>query len=57
MSEVQKKRNDLTVKEKVSILELYVKLPKMSERNAAVQLKICSPVCLQFKKSEVLLRG
>ena len=34
------KRDDLTLKRKVETLQLYDKLPKMSQRNAVVQLKV-----------------
>ena len=38
--EAKKARKDLTIKEKISILENYDKLPKMGQRNAAVHLKV-----------------
>jgi hypothetical protein len=43
MAQVQKKSKDLTLKEKLAILERYDKLPKMSQLNIAVQLKIWRP--------------
>jgi hypothetical protein len=58
MAEVQKKRNDLTVKEKVAILERYDKLPQMSQRKAALQLKISQPLlCTILKKRGVIERS
>jgi hypothetical protein len=57
MAEVQKKRNDLTIKEKLDILERYDKLPKMSQRKAAVQLKISQPLlCTLLKKRDAIQR-
>ena len=41
---MEQKHNDLTLKEKSEILQLYKKLLKMSQRNAAVQLKISQPL-------------
>jgi hypothetical protein len=45
------KRKDLTLKEKIAILEQYDKLPKMSQRNAAVQLKISQPLLCKILKN------
>jgi hypothetical protein len=40
MAEASMKRKDLSLQEKQRILECYEKLPKMSQRSAAVLLKI-----------------
>ena len=37
---MEHKRSNLTLKEKAEILQQYYKLTKMSQRNAAVQLKV-----------------
>jgi len=39
------------VKEKVDILNRYDKLPKMSQRNAAVQLKVSQPLLCKILKN------
>jgi hypothetical protein len=44
MAEEKKKRIDLSLQEKRKILERYDQLPKMSQRNAAVYLKISQPL-------------
>lgn len=47
-----KKRRDLSLSEKINILEQYDKLPKLSQRNAAAQLKISQPIlCKILKKT------
>ena len=38
----KRKRNDLSVSEKKEVLLQYVKLPKMSQREAAAALKIAN---------------
>lgn len=53
MSEAIKKRKDLSLKEKRDILECYDKLPKMSQRNAAVHLKISQPVLCKILKNRL----
>jgi hypothetical protein len=58
MTEKQKKRKDLTIKEKVQIIEKYDKLPKMGQRNASVQLKIYQPLlCKILKSRDKILSG
>lgn len=47
------KRRDLSLKEKINLLECYDKLPKMSQRNAAVQLKISQPLLCKLLKNRV----
>ena len=37
---MERKHNDLTLQEKAEILQLYHKLPKMNQRNAAVLLNV-----------------
>ena len=51
--DTKKKRRDLTIDEKVAILASYDKLPKMGQRNAAVQLQISQPVLCRIIKSRV----
>jgi hypothetical protein len=51
MTEKQKKRKDLTIKEKVQIFEKYDKFPKMGQRNASSQLKISQPLLCKILKS------
>ena len=41
---MEHKHNDLTLKEKSEILQQYDKLPKMSQRNSVVQLKVSQPL-------------
>jgi hypothetical protein len=48
MAEASKKRKDLSLQEKQRILECYDKLPKMSQRSAAVRLRI-SHLCKILK--------
>lgn len=48
---MEKKRNDLSLKEKVEILQMYDKLPKMSQRNAAAQLKVSQPLLCKLLKN------
>lgn len=47
------KRRDLSLKSKINLLECYDKLPKMSQRNAAVQLKISQPLLCKLLKNRV----
>jgi hypothetical protein len=42
MSEKQK-RNDLTIYDKISILQRYDNLPKKEQREAAIKLQISQP--------------
>ena len=53
MAEEKKKRIDLSLQEKRKILERYDKLPKMSQRNAAVHLKISQPLLCKILKKVV----
>lgn len=48
-----KKRRDLSLSEKINILEKYDKLPKLSQRNAAAQLKISQPILCKILKKRV----
>ena len=48
MAEEKKKRIDLSLQESV---ERYDKLPKMSQRNAAVHLKISQPLLCKILKN------
>jgi predicted DNA-binding protein (UPF0251 family) len=51
MSE-KRKRNDLTIYEKISILQRYNNLPKMRQREAAIKLQISeSLLCKLLKKT------
>jgi len=52
MAEASKKRKDLSLQEKQSILESYDKLPKMSQRSAAVHLKISQPFLCKILKNK-----
>ena len=45
------KCNDLTFKEKTEILQLCDKFQKMSQRNAAVQLKVPQPLLCKLLKN------
>lgn len=52
-----RKRNDLTLKQKMEILNRYDRLPKMSQRNAAAQLNISQPLlCKILKNRDELTR-
>lgn len=51
MTERSKKRKDLSFQEKLEILEFYDKLPKMSQRRAAVHLKISQPLLCKILKN------
>ena len=51
MAEEKKKCIDLRLQEKRKILEQYDKLPKMSQRNAAVHLKISQPLLCKILKN------
>jgi hypothetical protein len=51
MAEASKKRNVLSLQEKQIILESYDKLPKMSQRIAAVLLKISQPLVFKILKN------
>lgn len=51
MTEEKKKRMDLSLQEKQKILEIYDKLPKMSQRNAAAHLKISQPFLCKILKN------
>lgn len=52
MSESQKKRRDLSLKEKLDILDRYCKLPKTSQRNAASQLGVSQPLLCKILKNK-----
>lgn len=52
MSDV-KKRRDLSLKQKIQILEQYDKLPKISQRNAAAQLSVSQPLLCKILKKRV----
>lgn len=45
------KRRDLTVAEKLKILREYDELPKVSQRSAAIQLKVSQPLLCKLLKS------
>lgn len=47
------RRKDLTLQEKVMILENYDQLPKMSQRNAAMVLKISQPLLCKILKNRL----
>lgn len=51
MADKSKKRTDLSLQEKKNILECYDKLPKMSQRNAAVHLKVSQPLLCKILKN------
>src|SRR5215469_6116472 len=51
MAEASKKRKDLSLQEKQRILERYDKLPRMSQRSAAVHLKISQPLLCKILKN------
>jgi hypothetical protein len=58
MENKKKARKDLTLKEKLVIIDNYDKLPKMGQRNAAVQLKISQPLlCKILKNRDNILKG
>ena len=50
-----KKRRDLSIKEKVAILESYDKLPKMGQREAAAKLQISQPLLCKILKNRISL--
>ena len=50
-----KKRRDLSIKEKVTILESYDKLPKMGQREAAAKLKISQPLLCKILENRTSL--
>jgi hypothetical protein len=56
MAEASKKRKDLSLQEKQSILECYDKLPKRSQRSAAVHLKISQPLLCKILKTDQTLK-
>ena len=51
MAEAGKKCKDLYLQEKQRILVCYDKLPKMSQRRAAVHLKISQPLLCKILKN------
>jgi hypothetical protein len=51
IAEASKKRKDLSLQEKQTILESYDKLPKMSQRSVAVFLKISQPLLCKILKN------
>jgi hypothetical protein len=52
MAEASKKRKDLSLQEKQIILECYNKLPKVSQRNAVVILKISKQILCRILKNK-----
>jgi hypothetical protein len=52
MSE-KRKRNDLTIYDKLSILQSYDNLPKMGQREAAIKLKISQLLLCKLLKNEL----
>jgi hypothetical protein len=53
-AEASTKHKDLSLQEKQRTLECYVKLPEMSQRSAAVHLKISQPLlCKSLKKKQI----
>jgi hypothetical protein len=51
MAEAIKNRKDLSLQDKQIILECYDRLPKMSQRSAAVLLKISQPLLCKILKN------
>ena len=51
MAEEKKKRINLSQQEKRKILERYDKLPKISQQNATVHLKISQPLLCKILKN------
>ena len=51
MAEEKKKRIDLSLQEKQKCLERYDKLPKMSQQNVAVHLKISQSLLCKILKN------
>jgi hypothetical protein len=56
MAEANKKRKDLSLQEKQTILECYNKLPKRSQRIETGLLKILQPLLCKFLKTELTLK-
>ena len=57
MAGVQIKRKDLSIKEKLSIIESYEKFPKMIQRSVAVSSKISqSLLCKLLKNRDIILK-
>jgi hypothetical protein len=52
MSE-KRKRKDLTINEKISILQRYDSLPKMGQREAAIKLEISQPLLCKLLKKRI----
>jgi hypothetical protein len=52
MSE-KRKKNDLTIYEKMSILQRYNNLPKMGQREAAIKLQISEPLLCKLLKQRI----
>ena len=58
MAGVQIERKDLSIKEKLSIIESYDKLPKMSQHSVPVALKISQPLlCKLVKYRDFILKA
>ena len=58
MAGVEIKRKDLSIKEKLSIIESYDKLPKMSQHSVPVALKISQPLlCKLLKYRDIILKA
>jgi hypothetical protein len=51
MAQASKKRKDLSLQEKQRTLECYDKLRRMSQRSAAVCLKISQPLLFKILKN------
>jgi hypothetical protein len=56
MAEAGKKHKGLSLQEKQIILEYYDKLPKMSQRSAAVRLKILQLILCRILKTYQTLK-
>ena len=58
MAGVEIKLKDLSIKEKLSIIESYDKLPKMSQSSVPVALKISQPLlCKLLKYRDIILKA
>ena len=57
MAGVEIKRKDLSIKGKLSIIESYDKLPKMSQRSVPAALKISSHLCKLLKYRDIILKA
>ena len=58
MASEEIKHKDLGIKEKLSIIENYDKLPKMSQHSVPVALKISQPLlCQILKYRDIILKA